>query len=154
MEQAPFYAGSHVTGMLGLCGVAGAMTASFVGRYVRKVGVKRFNYIGCGLILLAWASLYFLGNTYAGIISGILLFDIGMQCIQLSNQTTIFSLNPKASNRINTIFMTTYFAGGSLGTFLAGSFWSLYGWNGVVGAGVLLIGCSLVINLFFKKEIA
>ena len=130
------------------------MTASFVGRYVRKVGVKRFNYIGCGLILLAWTSLCFLGNTYTGIISGILLFDIGMQCIQLSNQTTIFSLNPKASNRINTIFMTTYFAGGSLGTFLAGSFWSLYGWNGVVGAGVLLIGCSLVINLFFKKEIA
>ena len=134
--------------------LAGAMTASFVGRYVRKVGVKRFNYIGCGLILLAWASLYFLGNTYAGIISGILLFDVGMQCIQLSNQTTIFSLNPKASNRINTIFMTTYFAGGSLGTFLAGNFWSLYGWNGVVGAGLILIGCSFLLNLYFRKEIA
>lgn len=154
MEQAPFYAGSHVTGLLGLCGVAGAMTASFVGRYVRKVGVKRFNYIGCGLILLAWICLSYWGDTYAGIISGILLFDVGMQCIQLSNQTTIFSLNPKASNRINTIFMTTYFAGGSLGTFLAGSFWSLYGWDGVVGAGLILIGCSFLLNLFFRKEIA
>ena len=130
------------------------MTASFVGRYVRKVGVKRFNYIGCGLILLAWICLSYWGDTYAGIISGILLFDVGMQCIQLSNQTTIFSLNPKASNRINTIFMTTYFAGGSLGTFLAGSFWSLYGWDGVVGAGLILIGCSFLLNLFFRKEIA
>ena len=90
----------------------------------------------------------------AGIISGILLFDVGMQCIQLSNQTTIFSLNPKASNRINTIFMPTYFAGGSLGTFPAGSFWSLYGWNGVAGAGLILIGCSFLLNLYFRKEIA
>ena len=86
------------------------------------------------------------------IISGILLIDIGMQCIQLSNQTTIFALNPKASNRINTIFMTTYFAGGSLGTFLAGTFWHWFGWSGVVGTGIALTACSLVINIRAKNK--
>ena len=122
MGQAPFFANSDVIGMLGLCGVAGALTASFVGRYVKRVGVRRFNFIGCGLILLSWL-LFFAGeNTYAGIIAGIIMIDIGMQCIQLSNQTSIFELNPRASNRINTIFMTTYFIGGSMGTFLARNF--------------------------------
>ena len=87
-----------------------------------------------------------LGNTYAGIIAGIIIIDIGMQCIQLSNQTTIFSLNPKASNRINTIFMTTYFVGGATETFLAGTAWSVYGWNGVVAAGIFLTICSLIVN--------
>ena len=116
MGQAPFYADSDVIGILGLCGIAGASTASLVGKYVKKVGIRNFNFIGCGLILLAWASLYFCGNTYAGIIAGVLLIDIGMQCIQLSNQTSIFDICPSASNRVNTIFMTTYFTGGSLGT--------------------------------------
>lgn len=88
MGQAPFHAGSDVIGLLGLCGVAGAITASFVGGYVKRVGVRRFNFIGCGLILFSWL-LFFLGeNTYIGIILGIILIDIGMQCIQLSNQTS------------------------------------------------------------------
>jgi Arabinose efflux permease len=151
MGQAPFFADSDVIGLLGLCGVAGALTASFVGKYVKQVGVRRFNFIGCGLILLSWLLLSTGENTYAGIIAGIITIDIGMQCIQLSNQTSIFELDPRASNRINTIFMTTYFTGGSLGTFLAGSFWQLYGWHGVTGVGTVLTGISLFMTIFFKK---
>ena len=113
--------------------------------------VRRFNFIGCGMILLAWASLFFCGNNYAGIITGVILIDIGMQCIQLSNQTSIFDIYPSASNRVNTIFMTTYFIGGSLGTFLAGSSWQTWGWSGVVGTGVILTIISLSITLYSKK---
>lgn len=151
MGQAPFFAGNNIIGLLGLCGIAGALTASFIGKYIHAVGVKRLNYIGCGLIFTAWLSAYWGQDSYAGIIVGILLIDIGMQCIQLSNQTTIFALNPKASNRINTIFMTTYFIGGSLGTFLTGTFWHWFGWTGVVGTGIVLTACSLTINLFAKN---
>ena len=151
MGQAPFHANSDIIGLLGLCGVAGALTASFVGKYVKRVGVRRFNFIGCGLILFSWL-LFFVGeNTYLGIILGIIIIDIGMQCIQLSNQTSIFELSPRASNRINTIFMTTYFVGGSLGTFLAGTFWQLYGWHGVIGIGATLTCISLLITTLSKK---
>ena len=38
MGNAPFYADSDVIGGLGLCGIAGALTASFVGKYVKRVG--------------------------------------------------------------------------------------------------------------------
>lgn len=103
MGQAPFFAGNNIVGLLGLCGIAGALTASYIGKYVHVLGVKRLNYIGCGLIFVAWFSLYFGQDSYVGIITGIFIIDIGMQCIQLSNQTTIFALNPKAANRINTI---------------------------------------------------
>lgn len=151
MEQAPFFAGNNIVGLLGLCGIAGAITASFIGKYINTLGVKRLNYIGCGLIFTAWFSVYSGQNSYTGIIAGILLIDIGMQCIQLSNQATLFSLNPKASNRINTIFMTTYFTGGSLGTFLAGTFWHWFGWTGVAGTGLMLAACSLAINIAAKK---
>lgn len=151
MGQSPFYANSDVIGILGLCGIAGALTASFVGKYVKTVGIRNFNFIGCTLIILSWASLYFWGNSYVGIITGVILIDIGMQCIQLSNQTSIFEICPSASNRVNTIFMTTYFIGGSLGTFLAGSCWQLWQWTGVAGIGVTLTIISLAITVFSKK---
>ncbi len=151
MEQAPFYAGSDVVGLLGLCGVAGAMAASVVGRLVSRIGVRNFNLLGAALMLSAWVITYLWGNTYTAVIVTILILDIGMQCIQLSNQTVVFSLNPKASNRINTIFMTNYFIGGSLGTFLSGSAWSLAGWSGVTIVGIGLASCSLCITLFSKQ---
>lgn len=151
MGGAPFFAGSDVVGYLGLCGIAGALTASFVGQAVKRVGVRRFNYIGCLLILSAWTALSVCGNSYAGIVAGVLLIDIGMQCIQLSNQTSIFELCPSASNRVNTIFMTTYFVGGSLGTLLAGICWDAGGWTGVTWAGVGLTLGSLLLTVVTKR---
>ena len=151
MEQAPFYAGSDVVGLLGLCGVAGAMSASVVGRLVSRIGVHNFNLLGAALMLSAWIIAYLWGNTYTAIIITILILDIGMQCIQLSNQTVVFSINPKASNRINTIFKTNYFIGGSLGTFISGSAWSMAGWRGVTIVGIGLAFCSLCITLFSKQ---
>lgn len=47
--------------------------------------------------------------------------------------------------------MTTYFIGGSVGTFLAGTFWHWFGWQGVVGTGIALTACSFMINIFAKR---
>lgn len=152
MEQAPFYAGSDVTGILGLCGIFGALTASFVGRYVKKVGENRFNTIGCLLFMLAWWIFYAGGYTYAGMIAGIILMDIAMQCLQLSNQVTALSLEQGASNRLNTVFMTIYFAGGALGTFLAGVAWTAFGWEGVAGTGALLVLVSFVFHIRYCRK--
>jgi len=151
MKLAPFHAGSHIVGMLGLCGIAGALAASFIGKYVKKVGVRRFNVIGCAFILIAWGILIVFEKFYIGIISGIILLDIGMQCIQLSNQASIFDICPTASNRINTIFMTTYFVGGSIGTLFAGIAWKIDQWYGVCGAGIILILGSLLITVIERR---
>lgn len=150
LSGAPLYAGNNVIGLLGLCGVAGALTASIVGRYVRILGVKRLNYIGCMIIMFSWAIMYIFQDTYLGFIIGIMLIDIGMQCIQLSNQTYVLTSVPNAANRVNTIFMTTYFVGGALGTFLAGLFWQEMQWEGVVTVGVSLTLLSLLITRFSK----
>lgn len=150
LSGAPLYAGNNVIGLLGLCGVAGAMTASIVGRYVRILGVNRLNYIGCMIIMFSWAIMYIFQDTYLGFITGIMLIDIGMQCIQLSNQTYVLTSVPNAANRVNTIFMTTYFVGGALGTFLAGLFWQEMQWEGVVIVGVSLTFFSLLITRFAK----
>lgn len=147
MKEAPFFADSDTVGLLGLCGVAGALTASNVGKYIPRYGVERINAFGVALILLAWIIMGTLDNSYAGMIAGIVIIDIGMQSIQLSNQSATMRLCPEATSRMNTIYMVTYFIGGSFGTFIAGTMWSLFGWSGTVGAGIALILCSVLITL-------
>ena len=147
----PFYAGNNIIGMLGLCGVAGALTASFVGSLVHKFGVRFFTFVGCSLIIAAWIIMFIFQNSYLGFIVGIIVIDIGMQCVQIGNQTCALSQAPKATNRVNTIFMTTYFVGGSLGTFLAGTFWHAWGWTGVVCVGIGLTLISLLVTLFTRN---
>lgn len=146
MKEAPFFADSDTVGMLALCGVAGALTASNVGKYIPRYGVEKVNMVGAALILLSWIVMLVLGDLYVGMIAGIIIIDIGMQCIQLSNQSATMKLCPEATSRMNTIYMVTYFIGGSFGTFLAGSLWSLYGWTGTVAAGLGLIFCSILVT--------
>ena len=152
MKEAPFFQGSDVVGLLSFFGIAGALTASNVGKYIPRFGIERFNYFGALLMLGTWVMLTFVHNTYIGIIAGIILLDIGMQCVQLSNQSATMKLSPTAASRMNTIFMVTYFVGGSLGTFLAGTLWSKYGWMGTTSSGMLLIGLAIIFSLLVRNK--
>lgn len=151
MNEAPFYDGSDTVGLLGLCGVAGALTASNVGQFIPRYGVERINIIGVLLVLGSWIIMGAFHNTYAGIIAGVIIIDIGMQCVQLSNQTATMQLCPEASSRMNTIYMTTYFIGGSLGTFIAGTLWSQFGWMGTVGAGAGMATLAIILSIAKAK---
>lgn len=152
LADAPFHAGSDMVGMLGACGIAGALVASDMGKYVPRFGVHRFSLVGAWLQIGAWLIAYIGGSSYIGLIVAIILVDIGLQCQQLSNQSGCIQQVPGAANRANTIFMTTYFIGGSLGTLCAGIGWKLAGWLGVSIVGILFACCSLTITLFEKSN--
>ena len=124
MKQEPFFASDDIIGALGLCGLAGCV------------------------VLAAWLLAFFGNDSYLWMIIAILLIDAGMQCIHLSNQTSVVSLDASAINRVNTVYMTIYFLGGSAGTFVSGLFWQHYGWAGVVGVGVAFTVASLFVNCF------
>lgn len=147
LADEPFHAGSDAVGYLGLCGVASAMVASGIGRYIPRFGVKRFCLVGSTCQITAWAVAYLCGDTYLGLIVSLILVDGGLQCLQLSNQSACIQELPEASNRVNTIFMTTYFIGGSLGTFCAGQGWHLAGWTGICTVGALFATISLAITI-------
>lgn len=154
LADEPFHSGSDAVGYLGICGVAGAMVASGIGKYIPRYGVRRFSIVGASIQIVAWLTAWLLGDTYLGLILTIILVDIGLQCLQLSNQSACIQAVPEASNRANTIFMTTYFIGGSLGTFLAGQGWQVAGWQGVCMVGMTFAIISLSISIVIdKKEI-
>lgn len=151
LAQAPFFSGSEMVGTLGMCGIAGALAASGLGKLVNQWGIRKLSLYGACLQLVAWTTAYFFGDTYMGLIVAIILVDIGLQCLQLSNQSGCIQEMPEASNRANTIFMTTYFIGGSFGTYCAGLAWTHEGWMGVCAVGAVLAAISLSITICSTK---
>lgn len=151
LAQAPFFSGSEMVGTLGMCGIAGALAASGLGKLVNQWGIRKLSLYGACLQLVAWTTAYLFGDTYTGLIVAIILVDIGLQCLQLSNQSGCIQEMPEASNRANTIFMTTYFIGGSFGTYCAGLAWTHEGWMGVCAVGAVLAAISLSITICNKK---
>ena len=148
LSGSPFNAGSDKVGLLGLCGIAGAMAASGVGKYIPRFGILRFSTFGSVFQLLAWGIAFLFGGFYAGLALAIILVDIGAQCQQLSNQSGCLKEVPHASNRANTIFMTSLFIGGSVGTFCSGAIWPHCGWHGVCCVGILFATLSLIISAY------
>ena len=151
LAQAPFFSGSEMVGTLGMCGIAGAFAASGLGKLVNQWGIRKLSLYGACLQLVAWTTAYLFGDTYMGLIVAIILVDIGLQCLQLSNQSGCIQEMPEASNRANTIFMTTYFIGGSFGTYCAGLAWTHEGWMGVCAVGAVLAAISLCITICCTK---
>lgn len=150
MVQPPFRADNTVIGLLGLSGIAGTVTTPIVGKYMNRVSCKFLTSSGCCILLASWLAVYIGGNNYFGIIAGVLLVNVGMSCVQICNQAHVLSMFPQAANRINTVFVTSCFAGGSVGTLLAGSAWSMWGWDGVVMVGTSLALCAMIVNWLSK----
>lgn len=153
LAQAPFFSGSEMVGTLGLCGIAGALAASGMGKLVNQLGIRKMSIYGACLQLVAWATAYLFGDTFIGLVVAIILVDIGLQCLQLSNQSGCIQEMPQASNRANTIFMTTYFIGGSFGTYCAGFAWTHAEWIGVCAVGAIFAIISLSITWLNSKRI-
>ena len=146
MKQAPFFASDDIIGALGLCGLAGASTVVFISGYIRKYGARFFSLAGGCVILAAWLLAFWGDGSYLWLIIAILLIDAGMQSVHLANQTSVVALDESAINRVNTVYMTIYFLGGSAGTFVSGLSWQHFGWTGVVGAGTAFAVASLLVN--------
>jgi predicted MFS family arabinose efflux permease len=64
--------------------------------------------------------------------------DLGVQVVHVSNQTRNQSLRPEARNRLNTVYMFSYFIGGMVGSSLGAAGWAMAGWAGVCTVGIIL----------------
>ncbi len=147
LENPPFFAGSDVAGMFGLVGGIGALAAAFVGKLTIKTSSERIIFYSILMMMLGWGCFYGGATTYTGLVAGVILIDMGLQSMHVMNQSAIFSINTSASNRINTVYMTSYFIGGSIGTLLAAQAWSVWQWNGVIVVGTVFTLLTLLAHL-------
>jgi predicted MFS family arabinose efflux permease len=143
--------GPAVAGSFGLVGAAGALVAPIGGRLADKRGTRWVLTAGMTLLafsyLLLWAgewerSRLSFSVHIAVLVVGVILLDIGAQLTQVGNQTRIFGLVPSARSRVNTVYMTVYFAGAAVGSALSTIAWVHWKWEGVCGLALGLIALA------------
>jgi len=94
---------------------------------------------------------YFSAYSFIGLITGVIIMDMGVQATHISNQSLIFALRPEARNRINTIYLVTYFIGGGFGSYLAAQAWAHYKWTGVCVLGIAISVIAMAVHMLSRR---
>jgi predicted MFS family arabinose efflux permease len=148
LQQPRFALGADVAGLFGIVGVVGIFAAPLGGRLADRRGPQSVALAGAVIACASWI-IFGISGGVIGLIVGVIILDFGVTSAMVSNQHVVFALHPEARGRLNTIFMTGMFLGGSLGSAGATIAWSLNGWGAVslFGAGLAIIaavlqGCS------------
>lgn len=137
-----YHLGAGTAGSFGVLGATGALIAPIAGRVADRHGSRAVVTLGLSLLSLGFCILWLLGYHILGLVLGVIVLDLGAQANQIANQTRIFGLEPGARGRINTIYMTVYFLGGSLGSLFSTMAWARWGWGGVCALGLGLLGLA------------
>jgi predicted MFS family arabinose efflux permease len=149
--------GAGVAGSFGLVGAAGATIAPIGGRLADRRGTRWV--VTAGMTLLAFSYLLLWAGEWAGsrlsfglhvaiLIVGVVVLDMGAQLTQVGNQTRIFGLVPSARSRLNTVYMTVYFAGAATGSALSTMAWERWKWDGVCGLALGFIALAALRHAF------
>jgi predicted MFS family arabinose efflux permease len=148
----PYHYGSDVVGLFGLVGVGGALMASLVGKLSDRINPRYITGVSMAGCLLSFGLVWWGGQFLPALVAGVLFLDLGTQAVQISNQNRIYSLKSEAGSRLNTVYMVSYFAGGSIGSFMGVYGWSLLGWNGVSLVGSTLLTLALIIYALNRNK--
>ncbi|MEH6565438.1 MAG: MFS transporter [Halopseudomonas sp.] len=125
-------------GLVGLLGISGVITASLVGRLADLGHGQSISCAAIVLLLLGWLGFYLGTGNLWWFLLPMLLLDIALPAVHISNQSVIYQLAPHARARVNAVYMTGYFIGAASGSALGAAAWSLGGWSATCATGLAL----------------
>ncbi|WP_158782659.1 MFS transporter [Pantoea sp. BAV 3049] len=130
-------------GLLGLVGAAGALAARQAGSLADKGKARLTTTGGLVIMLLSWGITAVGSHSLVALIVGIILLDLSVQGVHITNQSVIYRHMPEARNRLTAGYMTSYFIGGAFGSLISATAFQHAGWHGVCVAG----GFITILNL-------
>ena len=141
----PFNYSEGVIGLFGLAGAAGALGARPAGGLADKGKSHLTTSAGLVMLLLSWAAIWYGHVSVLALIVGILVLDLTVQGVHITNQTVIYRVKPDARNRLTAGYMTSYFIGGAAGSLISASAWQHAGWTGVCAVGAVMALLNLLV---------
>lgn len=145
LERAPYHYSLSVIGFFGLIGAGGALSSPLIGRFIDRKSPLFAIRCGTLIIIAGWLVLWLGMWKVALVIAGVILLDVGLQSAHIPNMARNYALIPEARTRLNTLYMTSFFIGGTLGSTLGSLAWDRDGWNGVCAAGLGMTICGMVV---------
>ncbi len=140
-----YHLSTLVIGLFGLVGAAGALAATMAGRLSDHGHQHTSTGAGAAMLALSWLLLWVGRHHMSALIAGIVLLDVGVQGVHISNQGAIYRLRPDARSRLTAAYMFLYFVGGAIGSAVSASLYSGHGWSGVSLAGEIFGGGALLV---------
>lgn len=141
----PFNYSEGMFGLFGLAGAAGALGARPAGGLADKGKSHITTTASLVLLLLSWAAIWYGHVSVLALIVGILVLDLTVQGVHITNQTVIYRVKPEARNRLTAGYMTSYFIGGAAGSLISASAWQHAGWAGVCAVGAVMAILNLLV---------
>ncbi len=152
LSAGPYHYSSGTIGLFGLLGVAGALTASVAGRIADRGRAALVTTLTCVLLAASWLPLAFGARVTVSLAAGIVLLDLAVQGLHVTNQSQIYRLRSEARSRLNSAYMTIYFLGGALGSTLAPIAYDAGGWSGVSVLGAALGAAAVLVWLASRPD--
>ncbi|CAK7211013.1 hypothetical protein SEUCBS140593_001024 [Sporothrix eucalyptigena] len=147
LASAPFFLSTIDIGLFALIG----MPPFFINPHLVHYLMKHFHAIYASVVGLSLALTGIIIGTFVGtfslagpIIMGILI-DLGLILCQTACRTQLVPIEPKARNRVNTIFMVTGFFGMLMGTAVCNKLYAMGGWHysGYAEIGFVVVALGL-----------
>ncbi|MFJ3029461.1 MFS transporter [Curtobacterium sp. NPDC087080] len=145
LSSAPFGYSTTAIGAVGLVGLAGAVAAQRVGRLHDRGWSVPVTGAAIVLVLVSLVVAGLGARSIVVVLVAVLLLDVGVQAANVLNQTRLFAIDPAARSRLNTAFVTGNFAGGAVGSAVAGVLWNAGGWTAVTVGAAVLVGFATTV---------
>ena len=148
LSSPPYEYSTTTIGLFGLAGAAGAYAANRFGRLADRGLGNLATRVGLLLLLGSWGLLAFGQASVVALLAGILIQDLAIQGVHVTNSSALYRLRPEARSRLTAGYMTCYFIGGATGSLVSSWLYAHFGWPGVVTAGAVLGVVTLAYGAF------
>ncbi|WP_188991629.1 MFS transporter [Paenibacillus nasutitermitis] len=143
--SAPPLSLSHTAiGAFGLAGVAGALAAARAGRLADRGFGQRTTGVALILLLISWLPISYTQHSLLALIVGIVLLDLAVQAVHVTNMSMILTLRPEARSRLTAGYMVFYSIGSATGSIASTRIYAYSGWNGVCVLGAIVSASALL----------
>ncbi|MEH6944123.1 MFS transporter [Bacillus sp. JJ722] len=144
LSTPPLSLSHSAIGAFGLAGVAGALSAARAGKLADRGYGQRTTGIALILLLISWLFISYTEQSLFALVIGIVLLDLAVQAIHVTNQTMILPLRTEARSRLTAGYMVFYSIGSASGSIASTKMYAHYGWEGVCLLGASVSALALL----------
>lgn len=145
LSTAPLSLSYTAIGAFGLAGAAGAFAAAQAGKLADAGYGQRVTLIAVLILLASWLPIGLLYHSIGYLIVGVVLLDLAVQAIHVTNQSLIYKERPEAQSRLTAAYMVFYSIGSATGSIASTQMYAWAGWSGVSWLGASVSGLALFV---------
>ncbi|MGE7091533.1 MFS transporter [Lysinibacillus sp. NPDC048646] len=144
LSTPPISLSHSAIGAFGLAGVAGALAAARAGRLADRGYGQRTTGIALLLLLISWLFISSTEHSLFALVIGIILLDLAVQAVHVTNQAMILPLRTEARSRLTAGYMVFYSIGSASGSIASTQLYAHFGWEGVCILGASVSALALL----------